>query len=348
MKSLLYSLFLALGLLPSLDAREFPSEYSINPQKETGQIIIHNRILAKFNNKTFSVLDVVKKMDAIFNIHYPNLANSKLARYQFYNAQWKGTLQKLLDQELILLDAERIGVKVTDAEIREELLAKYGPNVMTSLDQLKLSYEEARKMLLEDLIAEKILYFKVYSEALRVRPHDIKEKYTAYCQEKSASQKWRYQVLTIGSQDESISQALAKVAFDLLKEQKSLQDVSKDLQSKNSYITVSITPEIERDNLSISQAHKQVIETLNPGEFSTPASQTNRDKSVVQRIFYLKEKNVINPPDFPTEAEKIKDRLVQEAIAQDLPNYIEQLKKRYGLSEQDLSIASDFKPFSYQ
>lgn len=347
MKSLLYSLFL-LGILPSVNAREFPSEYSMNSQEEAGQITIHNRILAKFNNKTFSVLDVVKKMDAIFNTHYPKLANSKLARYQFYNAQWKDTLQKLLDQELILLDAERIGVKVTDAEIREELLHKYGPNIITSLDQLKLSYEEARKMLSEDLIAEKILYFKVYSEALRVRPNDIKEKYTAYCQEKSASQKWRYQVLTIGSKDENISQALATVAFDLLKEQRSLQDVSEDLQSKNSHITVSITPEIERDNLSISQAHRQVIETLNPGDFSTPASQVNRDQSVVQRIFYLKEKNVINPPDFPTLAEKIKDKLVQEAISRHLPSYIEQLKKRYGLSEQDLSITSDFKPFSYQ
>ncbi|MGL4540154.1 MAG: hypothetical protein ACRCU0_04180 [Candidatus Rhabdochlamydia sp.] len=348
MKSLLYSLFLALGILPSLDAREFSSEYSINPQEEAGQIIIHNRILAKFNNKTFSVLDIVKKMDRIFNNHYPNLANSKLARYQFYNTQWKNTLQKLLDQELILLDAERIGVKVTDAEIREELLAKYGPNVITSLNRLQLSPEEARKMLSEDLIVEKLLHFKVYSEALDIRPTDIKKEYTTDCQEKAASQKWCYQVLTIGSKDENISQALAKVAFDLLKEQRNFQDISKDLQSQNPLITVSITPEIEQDNLSISQAHKQVIEMLNPGDFSTPVSQVNRDQSVVQRIFYLKEKNVINPPDFPTELVKIKDRLIQEAIAQRLPNYIEQLKKRYGLSEQDLSIASDFKPFSYQ
>lgn len=353
MKSLLYSILPTLGMLSSIcyarefPSEEFPSEYSIVPQQEAGQIAIHNRILTKFNNKTFSVLDVVKKMDMLFDGHYPKLTNSKLARYQFYCAQWKDTLQKMLDQELILLDAERIGVKVTDAEVREELLRRYGPNVMISLDRLKLSYEEARKMISEDLIVEKILYFKVYAEALRVRPNDIKKKYIAHCEENSASQKWCYQVLTICSEDESISQALAELAFTLLKEKRNFQDISEDLQSKNPNITVSLTPEIERDNLSISQAHKQIIETLNPGDFSTPSSQVNRDQSVVQRIFYLKDKNVINPPEFPKLAEKIKDSLIQESIALHLPSYMKKLKNRYGLSEQDLSVNSDFKPFSY-
>jgi hypothetical protein len=347
MKSLFYFLLPILGLFSSTCyATEF-SEYSITSE-EMGQITIHNRILTKFNNKTYSVLDVVKKMDMIFDSHYPQFAHSKLARYQFYSMQWKDTLQKMLDQELILLDAERIGVKATDAEVREELLRKYGPNVMTSLDRLKLSYEEARKMVFEDLIAEKTLYFKVYSEALRVRPNDIKEKYITYCEENPASQKWRYQVLTIRSEDENISQALAQLAFDLLKEKRELSDISKDLQSENPDTTVLFTPEIISDNASISQAHKTVIETLNPGGFSAPISQVNKDQSIVHRIFYLKEKDVINPPEFPKLAEKIKDGLIQESIALHLLNYMKKLKTRYGFSEQDLNINSDFKPFSYQ
>lgn len=346
MKSLFYFLLPILGLFSTCYTAEF-SEYPIISE-EKGQIIIHNRILTKFNNKTYSVLDVVKKMDMIFDNHYPQFAHSKLARYQFYNAQWKDTLQKMLDQELILLDAERIGVKATDAEVREELLRKYGPNVMTSLDRLKLSYEEARKMVSEDLIAEKTLYFKVYSEALRVRPNDIKEKYIAYCEENPASQKWRYQVLTISSENETISQALAQLAFDLLKEKRDLSDISKDLQSENPHATVSFTPEIISDDRSISQAHKVIIESLNPGDFSTPISLVNKDQSIVHRIFYLKEKDVINPPEFLKVAEKIKDGLIQKSIALHLENYMKKLKVRYGFSEQDLNINSDFKPFSYQ
>ncbi len=347
MKSLFYFLLPILGLFSSICyATEF-SQYPITSE-ETGQITIHNRILTKFNNKIYSVLDVVKKMDMIFDSHYPQFAHSKLARYQFYNAQWKDTLQKMLDQELILLDAERIGVKATNAEVREELLRKYGPNLQTSLARLNLSRKEADKMISEDLIAEKTLYFKVYSEALRVRPNDIKEKYKAYCEKNPASQKWHYQVLTIRSEDENISQALAQLAFDLLKEKRDLSDISKNLQSENPNTTVLFTPEIISDNASISQAHKTVIETLNPGDFSTPISQVNKDRSIVHRIFYLKEKDVINPPEFSKLAEKIKDGLIQESIALHLSNYMKTLKTRYGFSEQDLTINSDFKPFSYQ
>ncbi|MDQ5956187.1 MAG: hypothetical protein ACH349_04870 [Candidatus Rhabdochlamydia sp.] len=345
MKSLFYFLLPIFGLFSSTCYTTEFSEYPITSE-ETGQITIHNRILTKFNNKTYSVLDVVKKMDMIFDSYYPQFAHSKLARYQFYNAQWKDTLQKMLDQELILLDAERIGVKATDAEVREELLRKYGPNVITSLDRLKLSYEEARKMISEDLIAEKTLYFKVYSEALRVRPNDIKEKYIAYCKKNPALQKWCYQVLTIRSEDENVSEGLAKLAFDLLKEKRDLSDISKNLQSENPNTTVLFTPEIISDNASISQAHKMVIETLNPGDFSAPISQVNKDQSIVHRIFYLKEKDVIHPPEFPKLAEKIKDGLIQESIALHLLNYMKKLKARYGFSEQDVS--SDFKPFSYQ
>jgi hypothetical protein len=347
MKSLFYFLLPLLGLLSSTCYTVEFLEYPIISE-EKGQITIHNRILTKFNNKTYSVLDVVKKMDVIFDNHYPQFAHSKLARYQFYNAQWKDTLQKMLDQELILLDAERMGIKATDAEVREELLRKYGPNVMLSLDQLKLSYEEALKAVSEDLIAEKILYFKVYSEALRVRPNDIKEKYLTYCKENPASQKWHYQVLTIGSENENISQALAQLALDLLKKKKDLQDISKDLQLENPNATVLFTPEIIRDDQSISQSHKMVIETLNPGDFSNPVLLMNKDQSIVHRIFYLKEKHVINPPEFPKLAEKIKDGLIQKSIALHLENYMKKLKIRYGFSEQDLTINSDFKPFSYQ
>jgi hypothetical protein len=326
------------------------TQNSISSQLDNGQITIHNRILAKFDNKTLSVLDVVKKMDMIFNNDYPQFTHSKLARYQFYNAKWKDTLQKMIDRELILLDAKRIGIKITDAETREELLHRYGPNIMLSLDKLQLSYEEARKMVSEDLLVERVLYFKVYSEALHIRPEDIKKKYTAYCKENTASQKWNYQVLSIKSEDEKASQAIAQLAFDLLKEQRSLQDITADLKLKNPDTNIIFSPEIERDSLSISEAHRQGIETLNPGDFSLPISQLNRDQSTVYRIFYLKDKHEVNPPEFPVLAEKIKDRLIQECISSRLPIYIKKLKKRYSFSDQELSelIFSDFKPFSYQ
>src|SRR6202034_4472157 len=44
---------------------------------EPQDIVIYNRILAKVNGKTISVIDVMKKMDLFLQRYYPNYAQSK-------------------------------------------------------------------------------------------------------------------------------------------------------------------------------------------------------------------------------------------------------------------------------
>ena len=56
------------------------AEYSSLPTQEQSQkLVVHNRILAKVNDKTISVLDVMKKMDIYLNRYYPDLADSPAA-----------------------------------------------------------------------------------------------------------------------------------------------------------------------------------------------------------------------------------------------------------------------------
>ena len=62
-------------------------------------LIVYNRILAKVNGKTLSVIDVMRKMDLFLQRNYPHLVDSKVARFQFYSSQWRETLAQMIDQE---------------------------------------------------------------------------------------------------------------------------------------------------------------------------------------------------------------------------------------------------------
>src|SRR5580700_6510233 len=147
----------------------FLSSEEVVPQpvfEESQELIVYNRILAKVNDKTISVIDVMKKMDLFLQKYYPQLTHSKLARYQFYSSQWREYLAQMIDQELMIADAEKLEVKVTDAEVREELLNRFGPSIMSVLSDLGLTYDETRSMIHDDLLVQKMIWFRVNSKAL--------------------------------------------------------------------------------------------------------------------------------------------------------------------------------------
>ena len=200
--------------------------------EDTQELVIYNRILAKVNDKTISVIDVMKKMDLFLQKYYPHLVDSKLARYQFYSAQWRDHLTQMIDQELMLADAAKIELKVADAEVREEIMNRFGPNIMPILDQLGLTYDEARKMIYDEMIMQRMIWFRVNSKALtKVTSSDIKESYRQFCEKNPELEEWQYQVLSIRSASKEASAALAMRAFELLESKFELAKVSDQLKT---------------------------------------------------------------------------------------------------------------------
>src|SRR6267154_3855499 len=190
---------------------------SIPEYEEPRELIIYNRILAKVNDKTISVIDVMKKMDLFLQKYYPHLTGSKLARYQFYSSQWREYLTQMIDQELMIADAEKLDVKLTDAEVREELLTRFGPNIMPVLDKLGLTYDEARKMIHDEMLVQRMIWFRVNSKALsKINSLDVKAAYRQFCEQNPELEEWQYQVLSIRSLNKDVSGALAARAFELL------------------------------------------------------------------------------------------------------------------------------------
>jgi len=351
LKSAFFSCLFGLGVVAI--APSYADAPGLLETEEPHQLIVNNRILAKVNGKTISVIDVMKKMDIHLNQNYPHLANSKIAHFQFYNSQWRNTLAQMIDSELMMADAEHLEMKVKDAEVREEILQRFGPNVIPTLDKLGMTYEEARKMVHSEMIVQRMQWYRVNSKALqKVNPQDIKEAYKDYCEKNPSLEEWHYQVLSIRSEKPALSEQIAKLAFESLKNHgiafAAVADHLKQDPAFDPSAIVTISPEYSVNEKTISQAHKEALFSLAVGAYSEPMAQISRaDGSMVYRIFLLKEHSKVPVPLFETLAEKLREDLTQKAFTQENSQYISKLRERLGYDEKHMteSLPADFQPF---
>jgi hypothetical protein len=343
-KTLFFSAFI-LGSL-QIGAQNPP----VPQMEQVHEIIVNNRILTKLNGKNISVLDVMKKMDVFLSHYYPQYMNSKTARYQFYSTQWRQTLQQMVDHELMVADAESREVKVSDGEVREEIQTRFGPNVMTTLDQLGISYDEAREMVQQDMIVQRIQWLRVTSKVLqKVTSQEIKNEYQKYLKENPAKEEWKYQFVTIRAPDEAAAKELA-LKFAALKEksQENLTvavDLFKVELPPESTATLSVSQEFTREDKAISEAHRDVLNQLKPSEWSAPISQLSRDGTTVVRIFHLKDHTKAKPSAFEAISNDLKQNLLNETAEKESKIYIARLHERFNFDEKSLDIPPRFEPF---
>jgi len=343
-------LLLLLSFLSFSSFSPLLGETPLSLSQEPEELIIYNRILAKVNGKTISQIDVMKKMDLFLQKHYPHLTSSKIARYQFYSTQWKETLSQMVDQELMIADAEHLEIKLTEAEVREEMLSRFGPNMMPLLDKMGLTYLEAKSMIRDEMLVQRILWFRVNSKALSsVNSADVKQAYQEFCEKHPELEEWQYQVLSLRSSQEENSKAIAERAATLLESGISLEEAATQLSTAEEGVSINLSSEMQADEKTISSSHKEALKNLGENTFSAPLAQVSRiDHSVVYRIFYLKKHSKKSLPSFEKMAEDIKDQLLQQAANRENVQYIQKLRKRLGYDEKQMleTLPSDFQPFA--
>jgi hypothetical protein len=323
---------------------------------EAPQINYHNRPLIKVNGKTISLVDVIKKMDFQMLQHAPSFLNETESRCQYYSSNWRKTFQELVEQELVLLDAEPLKIAVSEADIREELERVIGNNLIIKLDEIGLTLEEAKKMTENDMIVRQMLWYKAYSKALQsVTPELIKTAYSDITKQDLLKQKeqWCYQVLTIKSKDTSKGEKAANEAFELLNKPNSIMaSVPNALKSELKQldgIEYTVSKDLVVDSQSISKSHFEVLSHLKENEFSKPILQTTKNnQESVHRIFHLKEHHVEKTKPFEQMATSIKDKLTQISAEKEKKDYIDALKGKFMIYESEIQdvMPKDYEPFA--
>ncbi len=311
------------------------------------ELLVNNRILARVGSKSISVLDVMKKMDVVLARAYPEYAKNPMARYQFFSANWRQTLNQIIDQELIMADAEKIELKISDSEIRETLHERFGPNLMPTLDKLGISLDEAWRMIYAEIAVGRMSGYRVNLKALqRIGPNEIKAAYKTYVKEHPPVERWKYRVVSVRSKNSDIASTIAQKAYSLLQNQKiPFEQLTAQLDEKEA--SVQLSEEYDLASKDLSEDHKKVLASLLPGCFSVPIAQVSRrDQSIVQRIFYLKDHLVEQAPTFDKLSDKLHEDLVQAEIDRELPDYLKRLRQRFNFDEKALdNLPKDFQPF---
>ncbi|MBP7074163.1 MAG: hypothetical protein KBA81_02125 [Rhabdochlamydiaceae bacterium] len=313
---------------------------------------MNNRILTTVNGKTLSMLDVVKQMDVYLSQYYPQYLDAEEAKIQFYNVQWKPTLQRMIDQELMMADAESREVKATDAEVREEIQNRYGPNVMGSLDKLGISYEEAKKMVYQDLVVQKIQWLRVTSKVLaRVTTEVIKKTFDEYLIKNPPKEMWTYQFLTLRFDEIDTAMSQAEQIKDLQETSSSLLSVAADLFKQKlpetEWTHFSLSSELQLEEKELSEAHRDVLAKMTVNDWSKPIVQQSRDGSQVVRIFHLKSHTKQETPLFETMANGLRQEILNQYAEKEMDVYLARLHQRFNYNNDSLDIPPQFEPFSF-
>ena len=328
-----------------------PSSFLTSPSLE-GKLSMQNRVLMRVGEKTITAYDVMQKMTFFLQKNYPEQATSPMARSQFFISNWRDVLIEMINQELILADALHLEIKISDKEVREELLARFGPNVMQTLDKIGIPFEKAKQLTHNDMAIERMTWYRVHSKAHElITPKHIKLAYKEYLASNPATNELEYQVLSIRSQDRKAAQALADKAFTLLKEKKAPFSSLATQLPEVMDVSVSISDSYHVKESELSKTHKNVLTTLTPGSISTPSSQVSRfDNSEVFRIFYLKSENKTNPRTFEEMENELRQQLFSKAVGIKTDEYVAKLRKQYGYDDKNLEeiVPENFQPFSIQ
>ncbi len=183
------------------------------------EIVINNRILVKVNGKPITVMDVVKKLDVVFYRQFSEYASSSQARFQFYSVNWKQVLNDLIDTELIMADAKECKIEITRGEVRKELEEQFGPQIMMNLDKVGISFDEAWRMIHDDLAIKQMLGLRVHMKARqRVSPSMVRTTYEKYKEANHRPTEWIYRVVTIRGEDRDKGQTAALQLRSLLQD----------------------------------------------------------------------------------------------------------------------------------
>lgn len=285
-------LFLCLFFLPLLAIHGANHESLLLNADEKRPIQVNNRILAKVNGNAISVIDVMKKMDMLFYSQFPEYTSSSPARFQFYQANWEAVLHDLIDKELIIADAEESKLVISHGDIRQEMETLFGPNIIANLDKVGLTFDEAWKMVKNDIVMRRMLYIKAHSKAMKqVTPEVTRKAYEAYAKANIRPDIWVYQVISIRDKTASKAERAARQAKDFLNSKIPIESLTTVMGALEISTKLAISEEFRHTDKEVSDSYKEPLSKLQPGLFSEPLALKSRaDNSTVYRIFYLKEK----------------------------------------------------------
>lgn len=310
--------------------------------------------MAVVNGKPITVYDLAKKLDVTFYKQYPQYADSIETKFQFYQYHWKFTLRDMIDKELIISDAKEVKLPVSPGDVRQEMETLFGPNIISNLDRIGLSYEDAQEVVESDLLLQRMLSMRVNLKSMRkVTPLAIRQAYEEYCKVNQRQSEWDYRVVSIQHSDSAKGAEIAGIVGQLLEvENVSFDEVKERVKAMGLYdedTKINITPIIHNTEKDIAEFNKISLTGMKADTYSKPLDRASPDgKSRIFKIFYLEKLVQGGNVPFEEVENKLLDQIRSKVMDDETESYLKRLYEHFHFDEKEMTpfISSDFEPFS--
>lgn len=304
------------------------------------EILVDNTILTKVNDTPISVIDVKKKMDLFIHQADPENRASAIEKLQFYEGSWRPTLMQMVDHSLILADAAAKGIDIPEGEIREEMQHRFGPKVMSTLESLGITHEEAFRFIKEEFIVQRMSWWFIHSRAMQqVSPGDVKTSYQAYLEKSPPYELLSYRILSVQTEENQAS--AEKLQEHVKKHPASPTEQAAALLQIDP--TVRISKSYQAKDLEMCEEHVAALRALAEGSYSEVVF-SGKGKA---RIFFLEKRQAHPAPTFKELYNKLQQELLQKKTEEITASYLGRLRKEYGYDLTSLkeSFPETLHPF---
>ncbi|MBM3195680.1 MAG: hypothetical protein FJZ62_02900 [Chlamydiae bacterium] len=344
--------FLAL-FIPLIALKGITKESSFHKLKTVKtKIAVNNIPLAKVNSRIISLADVVKELDMRMYLHSPEEYKNVNNRIGFYKESWKRQLDELILLEFLKKEAEEKKIKISDADIRQELVSRYGSDLINKLHEANLTYDDVKNSVKNDILSQQMNWYGFVNKIFyKVGPQTLKTAYDEYIQMNPGNESWKYQFLTVRVKNKEKAEqiafkikALDPTAFPHLQ---ALKDSLTSLFSKEEEFKISLTEDLSVEDKDIAPAHKTILSHMALESVSAPSFMHQNNEYLI-RVFFLKDHIKSEPIPFQQMTEKLKHDLVGRMAEKERGLFFQKLKDKYGYSDDQLylPLPADFTPFS--
>ncbi len=234
------------------------------------------------------------------------------------------TLAQLIDEELIREAAERAKVKVEPAEIEARLkpqIAQFGDEAhfRRKLEERGTSLEALRTELGSELLSDKLV---VKARGLKVTDAEARAVFEREKDKLGTPPALHVRHILVGSEkDAQAFTAALRAGADFAKV---ASQVSLDLPTRGTGGLIGWVP-----RGVLRPQFEQVVYSLKPGQISDPVKTSQG-----YEIFKVEAGRPALPAVYKDHEREIKDALLEQKLAQALPDYLAQLREKAKISRQ--------------
>ena len=254
---------------------------TIAPTISASSIEFNNKILTHVGPKTITVLDVKKEMDRQIYIYDKKKFSDVEAIAQFYRTNWKSVLNKLVQDELTFLEAERMKFTLPEHQIQEKSKELFGNDQIESLNFLSITPETAKDFSNKQLIASNMIGYMVLKPTFQqVTPSTLSLAYNDHIKALEKKDKWTYKLLYVQGKDNNIVEEKALLISSLIEDKKhvNLSNILKNIGTNNEAIKFTLSDQITLKTEELSPKILQILQNLEEGTTSKVINEKERIK----------------------------------------------------------------------